>query len=902
MRRWPVGALILFFFLPHLAPQPRRRVTAPPEFFRAFEHHEREGNLARVVLRNGLTILVEEHPLRPLAAVVTYLREGDPHPAGVSAARLLHHFKSQEFAERIAALGGQAGGALEAEGQYFLSVVADQNLEKALEVHAGLLALPSLSEEGIAREGAFLARRHGKEPVLEVEDESARLLALRSPSPPPSGELPDLAELERWQGQLYRPGNVILAISGTALSERVLQKAVELLAPLRPSESMERPEPSRVTGGGASGFQYSHRRLPVTSPVLILEYPAPGPRHSDFPLLQLLTYLVGKGTGSALEMRLKKEGALLDADSLLEVSSEGGSRFCILLRPVPDKVDRVEVAALGELEAIREVGVPAGQLERSKLLWLQDYYLQMEKLEGRALQLAFHESLGNFRGRDRLPERVAGVKDDDLRRVIGQYLDRKNLHVHEFFPPEAEARTFTVESFQETLDLLVPEEASKRRGEIQGLKARAGDSFQIPRFTVSYTKIQPRKTSILRGPDIYLLEEHSTPLVRVGFFYPGGRVNETSQNAGITELYLRCLLAQAGRPSTGFSWEELERLGGRLERVNAPDFFGVQVTAVSRGTEELVGLLVKWLRDPAIAEEEFGLQKERLLQEVRRRRRDSRLQALSRARAALFGNHPYALSPWGSEESLSDLTFEEVQFWGARHLGKVHPLLVVQGDVEGTSFLQRFISQLSDVRFEVRKAVQRPLWEEGRPDFVSETAGGVTVFAFPAAEASSYDVPLLQVIRRLVAAPGGALWSELQTEKKLVDGVQVWSEHYVNGGTLLVLLSGPGATVAEARAEAQRLMAEMAERPLPETRFLNAVVGAITDFHILQQDGGRSLLELVPYALVRDAADLQERYLGELKRLTREEVGAEVRNIFRLQAEPSSQPAAVEAGVETSEE
>jgi len=50
--------------------------TQTPEYFKAFQSREDKGSLIRVVLRNGLTIVIEEQALDPLATVLTYVRTG----------------------------------------------------------------------------------------------------------------------------------------------------------------------------------------------------------------------------------------------------------------------------------------------------------------------------------------------------------------------------------------------------------------------------------------------------------------------------------------------------------------------------------------------------------------------------------------------------------------------------------------------------------------------------------------------------------------------------------------------------------------------------------------------------------------------------------------------------------
>src|SRR5207244_6534965 len=82
------------------------------------------------------------------------------------------------------------------------------------------------------------------------------------------------------------------------------------------------------------------------------------------------------------------------------------------------------------------------------------------------------------------------------------------------------------------------------------------------------------KRSILRGPDVYIIEDLRLPLVSFGLFYPGGRLYESAKNAGITELMLRTAIRGTQRFNSEDIARRLENAGARIQVVNEPDFFG----------------------------------------------------------------------------------------------------------------------------------------------------------------------------------------------------------------------------------------------------------------------------------------------------------------------------------------
>src|SRR6185369_13059078 len=105
-----------------------------------------------------------------------------------------------------------------------------------------------------------------------------------------------------------------------------------------------------------------------------------------------------------------------------------------------------------------------------------------------------------------------------------------------------------------------------------------------------------QKRSILRGPDAYILEDHRLPLVSFGIFYPGGRLNETAKNAGITELMLRTALRGTQRFSSADIARRLENAGAGIQIVNEADFFGYIVEGLSGKMDQALEVLMDILQ------------------------------------------------------------------------------------------------------------------------------------------------------------------------------------------------------------------------------------------------------------------------------------------------------------------
>ena len=216
--------------------------------------------------------------------------------------------------------------------------------------------------------------------------------------------------------------------------------------------------------------------------------------------------------------------------------------------------------------------------------------------------------------RNRTPRILAEISAQDLKAVLSRYFSRERLTIVEFFPTAAEERTFSQEAFQETLSILVPGEI---RNQISVVEVFRSDSeepdFEPPEFEPSYSERELKRTSILRGPEIYVKEEHSIPLVHLGLFFPGGRINEVTSDAGITRLMLQAILQNYIRRGGLLAASRLEALGVRMSLVVQPDFFGIQAVVLSPELSGGIWELLRWLRAPEIEEVDVERRRAELL-------------------------------------------------------------------------------------------------------------------------------------------------------------------------------------------------------------------------------------------------------------------------------------------------
>ena len=895
-----------------------------PEYFKALKSRKDQDHFTKAVLRNGLTVLIEERASHSLAAVVTYVKAGyfQQEDAVLGIAELVGRLSIKhttkrgagEVAPRVRLLGGSLTAGTTQDRTCYYGVVPMENVGKMLEIQADVLLRPSFSEPRIAKERAALLDDSRLQLHVPLTFARRRLLELvyrkHRMRRWPLGNEETLSKInaEKLAGfhqAHYRPENVILAVSGAVRRERILEKIVELYASMKPSTKKASSTPG-LTEPSDSSFRYQHLRGTSQQAYGLLAYRVPGVSHDDYYPLLLLSYILGRGRGSLLSQYLVQEGTALETRCRLD-AFRGGGAFFIRFTSEPGQAGHAERQILAQLEVLRQQGIDGSDLDRAKALFLREFYEVLESVDQQAYWLAHHEALGSYLDRETLPGKIQEVGVEKVSRVVKRYFKESALSLVEHFPEEAEVRTFTAASFLEAMRLLVPAEVRKRRADLEAYYAALQESgFELPELQPSYLTSDLKRTSILRGPEIFFKEEHSVPLVHIGFFFPGGRAGESQVNAGITELTLRTLLHSSEEAEGGLLWGYLEGLGAEVEIINEPDFFGLQASVLSPHLERILPILIQWARKPLLKESSVELERKQMLGLIQQKKEDAFLHLLEQANHAIFEDHPYGLARYGTEKSLSNITLDWIQNWVDRQMADVHPLIVLRGDVKGTSFLQGFVSALSDSRAEKRKLIRKEMGEVKEAEtrsqsFRSSLGDGVQrsalVLSFPGPAKATRDDLVLQVIEKVLTGAGGRLAVSLRDEQSVAYEVKLFHKAGASGGAIFAYLSTSPESEEKARQGLFRELSQLKRIPLREDELLSALTATIGSFYIQQQRGGDYVLELTRNILTGEGSDYrrtnyESEYISAIKNITREDVLSFAREYFPKAEDSESQVSA----------
>jgi predicted Zn-dependent peptidase len=885
----PACLLVIFPVIAFAQTRPGVRqptVSAPPAYMQHLKSYDQEGAVTKVVLKNGLTVIVAEQHATPLVEIFSWIRTGyaDDPPEIPGASRLISRLifrgstnrSAASTAAELKALGGEIHASSDYDHTSFWAIAPANQYKKVLEIQADALLNPRFDSAEISRQAReiFYEIADGKEDpenarterLLQTGIAGDRIRRGRSLS----GEFLkgiDRNKLEAFYRAAYGPERSLLVICGDVIPPDVLNAVAGSFAGAKSGTWAENRGAVPAT---PAGLRYTQLQVAEPYATLTIAFRTAAENSPDFVALEVLRAVLGAGEAGILNRRLKNEKKMIASGSS---SLWGfGDSSCLSLRMSvdPGDLDRSLVAVFAELEILKGQTDREGELARARAFLTREFWEDGGRINRRAERYARFEALGSWKSVNTYLSRLGQVKWTDVTRVAARYLDIGNCVIMESLPIGGPTRNMNAEGIQSilkpSLNSLVEEEVALRE------KATVF-ALDIPSVAFAFApnsiRYPTQKTGILRGPELVIHEDHTMPVIHLGIYYSGGRMVETGDNAGITNLMVHAMLRGAEDDSVDNLYRQLELYGGKLTPVVENDYFGVELSILSPYVEKGLDILDPMIRSPQMDPQAISIQK--TLQKAARRIRSPQEKALELFSAALFGSYPYALDPLGTEESLGKISPEAVLAWHKLHVSDKKPIVVILGDTRGTSLASYFVQHFSGSRFEDTKPLEGYPPSPEHPVKVESDSGQnysllmVGFQAFPFLDEDFY--PLI-VYRNYISGPGGKFFDSILEKAPTARNLSVQYLPKLRGGSLWVSVRiSPNEEDAGQKAIEEELPKTLASM-IPYRDYRSSVNSAVTELQIQQQDRSVEMHNIVLSCLsgmgIQGSGELEKR-LQEVK-------------------------------------
>ena len=875
------------------------------EILGPFIFRDDQGQTTKVVLKNGLTVIVREQHAVPLVSITTHVKAGyfdeDDRISGIS--HVIEHMFFKGTAKRpvgeIARETKTLGGTLNAYTYYdrtvFYTVVPAANAFAALDIQADALWHSSFDPEELKREIEVVLQENNRKLDNPSAVASEKLYATAFTQHRMKrwriGTTEGLRALTRddvvaYYEKYYRPSNVIVTVVGAVDREKIFAEIARLYGGQENIPVQRDPSPVEAA---QTATRYASQHGPIQQSRVAVGFHAPGMLSEEARSLEVLAAILGTGRSSRLNQILRDQKNLITSGSAalqgfrdlgyFEIDTETGSPL------------EAATAVLAEVENVKRFGVTAEAVARAKAAIAHDYFERFETVGDSGDELAYYEALGDWKRSSSYLADIARVTPQRILDAARKYLVNSNLTVFEYLPDSVQ-RDFSDAEFKaavlDNVDAAVIKREEQELPVTAQIPTQAQGQQPLGGTLVADMTGTIRRYPILRGPDAYILEDHRLPLVSFGIFYPGGRLYETSKNAGITELMLRTALRGTSKSDSADIARRLENAGARIQIVNEPDFFGFIVNGLSGQISPALQILMEVLHQPAFAEPQVASERSLQLARIRNLRDDNVAFPVSLFMRTLFGEASYAFPAIGTEAGIEKLTGIELREWFLNNERRVLPTIVIVGDTRGTALVAPLTDALTNEDLEPRDIVAMPRLQI--PRATQETVEPVSrqqtalVYGFPGVGRGANDRYKLELFSNIVSGLGGRFFDAIREKQGLAYTVRTTNVFNTRGGAVFTYTAFSPEKEAEVRAALDAEYEKLRKDGVTAEELRKAVEFAIGDHDIALQTRDAQVLEYARAVYSGAGAQSVARYSAAVQAVT----GEELKKAFQQYLDPAN--------------
>jgi zinc protease len=822
----------------------------------------------RVVLANGLTVLVRRDTSAPVCTIVTHVRSGyfDEVDDVSGIAHVLEHMYFKGTPARgpgdIARDTKRVGGYLNAGTIYdytmYYAVLPAAGFATGLAVQADAYANSLIDAEELRRELEVIIeeeRRKQDTPTAVATEgcfallhDRHRMRRWRIGHPAVLRGFTDTAVRAFYRAH-YVPSNTILSIVGD-LDPDIVVRAVEQHYGALPSGAVVRDrgpqEPEHA------GLRYRDLARDVAQSHLVLGWRGVPPTDTDAAGLDVAAALLGSGRASRL-YREVRERSLASSVSAYHYAPTDLGVFLTTLESPPERAADALLATWSQVRGLAAHAPSLGELARVHRGIESRWWRRVESMEGQATYLAAWEALGGWeRGAQYLDQQLA-VTPEAVRAVVERRLTRERLAVLSLRPTEAAPLAESVEALAARLERVGAAPTVVRGGTPISSPALVGLGLGPERVEAA---VEVYRTD--GGIPILVRRKAGAAIAHVQALFRGGITDEPEADAGRTTLMVRAALQGTATRTSAQLAEDLESVGGAFGHAVGGDAFGWSVSAPITVLPAALAILADVVESPAFDSATLDTERHVALAALAQLRDDMHRQPMRLAQHGAFGTHPYARPTVGTDAGLAAADTAALRRWHEHHVRRGDGVIVVVADMAPDEVAALVRGAFRSLTWHAAAPTEVPAWPREITEVADARDKAQTALAL-LLPAPRRDAPLRHaaaLLGTITSGLGGRFFTTLRDQESLAYTVHVGVRAARLAGWFASYLACAPTKEAQARTGLLREWQRLAETPVDADELARAQAYAIGSLSIRQQSAASVMSDIADAWLAGHLSEL----------------------------------------------
>lgn len=850
------------------------------------------GTVHRTVLQNGLTVLIRRDTSAPVVAIVKHVKAGyfDETDDVSGIAHVLEHMFFKGTSRRgvgdISKETKGSGGYLNAHTIYdqtvYFTVLPSAGFAAGIDIQSDAYANSRIDADELAKELEVIiqeAKRKSDNPsalavetLYELLHDKHRMRRWRIGHEGGLRAL-DRKALVKFYRNFYQPSNTILSIVGDIDVADALKKVHQHYGSLPDGAPVLAPGPAEPDH---DDLRYRELTGDITQTQLVLGWRTAPALHEDTPALDFAGNILAAGRASRL-YRALRERQLVSSVSAYNYSPTELGVFVVHAELPPEKILDASRAAWHQMRRVCEDPIDSVEMERVRRIFDARWMRRFESMEGQATYLAEWEALGDWRLGDEYYNRFMSVSANGIHDVAARYLSPGRAGVVVYRPDGAPGLGADAEALVPVLEKEAPQPLDPLLKRDEPVTREPG--------------IPPRLESVESGVHVFrtaggvpILVRHKPGAAIAHFAIQGigGVRDESMKNAGLTVLALRTSVkGTTSRTAAGIA-EDSEMLGGSIGVSVGSEGFGWSMSVPLQHLEAAIDLVADVVYSASIPDDALETERTIAVADLDALRDDMFRYPMRLVMSAAYGDHPYALSPLGNEESLRSAGVEDVRQWYRTRLLGTQLVIGVVGDVVPEDAAGIVARAFSGSHGSAPASLDHPQWPDREVVNADSREKAQTALALAFRGPSRTDDRRFaaQLIATIASGLGGRFFDELRDRQSLAYTVHAYTSERQLAGMFLSYIATSPEKEDIARQGLLREFDRLRSEPVTADELRRAKRYSIGSHAIRQESGAAVLGEVLDAWIFGSGLSELSSYESRIDAVTPEDILALAREFF----------------------
>lgn len=387
------------------------------------------------------------------------------------------------------------------------------------------------------------------------------------------------------------------------------------------------------------------------------------------------------------------------------------------------------------------------------------------------------------------------------------------------------------------------------------------------------------------GLTIYMLEDHSLPLVRAFMLIDSGSLYDPKGKTGLSDFAMEALREGGTYKYTPAEMNaELERLGARIETDSAYEYTSISMRSLAEDVPAVMDIFADMIKAPAFNPEKVTIVRQGFMEGLKRRNDDAAAMVSREGRRKFYGaDHPLGIRE--EPETINAIAIADLKGFHSKYFKPNNAVLAVAGNFKAHEMLSLIRSELSDWKpGGVVKAQVPPVTadETGKVFVINKTVENAPVLILgPGPDRQNEDLIKHKVLNSVLSGSMGArLTVEVRTKRGLAYSVYSYLSPSTPKGMFITGLGTKNNTVSEATSEALRQIDLLKIETVSQEELNRAKSSLIDSFIFNFQTPYDILVEVITYRHLGYPEDYFATYTQKVSEVTAEDVKAAAKKWF----------------------